>query len=289
MHDQVLKFGAMIVDNLRTFKQPVFVYLPPNCELRGGAWVVVDPTINASMMEMYADPESRGGVLEPEGLVSIKFRRPAKEATMYRLDDTYRALADELKKCKGSRSEEALELQRKLSERYDLLEGMYHQVAVNFADLHDRATRMKHKECIRDIVPWAQARPYFYWRLRRRLAEDRIRNIMNSYSPKSKDADYKLKRWFLDSVGPDKASKWEDDRVVAAWYRDNCNADGTLDPKSALARVLRKEQTQAAMDQVTSTTKGLPEEDALRVVMNLAEQLGPEAREKLARSLGTSA
>lgn len=27
------------------------------------------------MMEMYADSESRGGVLEPEGTVEIKFRK----------------------------------------------------------------------------------------------------------------------------------------------------------------------------------------------------------------------
>jgi hypothetical protein len=28
------------------------------------------------MMEMYADAEARGGVLEPEGTVEIKFRKP---------------------------------------------------------------------------------------------------------------------------------------------------------------------------------------------------------------------
>lgn len=54
MYEEVLKFGAMIVDALRVYNQPVFVYLPPNGELRGGAWVVVDPSINPSQMEMYA-------------------------------------------------------------------------------------------------------------------------------------------------------------------------------------------------------------------------------------------
>lgn len=29
----------------------------------------------ADMMEMYADAESRGGVLEPEGTIEIKFRK----------------------------------------------------------------------------------------------------------------------------------------------------------------------------------------------------------------------
>ena len=40
MFDEVLKFGATIVDALVQYKQPVFVYLPPNATLRGGAWAV---------------------------------------------------------------------------------------------------------------------------------------------------------------------------------------------------------------------------------------------------------
>lgn len=55
MYDEVVKYGAMIVDALRIYSQPVFIYLPPHGELRGGAWVVVDPTINPDHMEMYAD------------------------------------------------------------------------------------------------------------------------------------------------------------------------------------------------------------------------------------------
>ena len=55
MYDEVLKYGSMIVDALRAYRQPVFIYLPPHGELRGGAWVVVDPTINLDYMEMYAD------------------------------------------------------------------------------------------------------------------------------------------------------------------------------------------------------------------------------------------
>ena len=46
MYDEILKFGSLIVDSLRGYQQPVFVYLPPHATLRGGAWVVVDSTIN---------------------------------------------------------------------------------------------------------------------------------------------------------------------------------------------------------------------------------------------------
>ncbi|CAB1319436.1 unnamed protein product [Coregonus sp. 'balchen'] len=63
MYDQVLKFGAYIVDGLREFHQPVLIYIPPHAELRGGSWVVIDPTINPLCMELYADRESRWAFL----------------------------------------------------------------------------------------------------------------------------------------------------------------------------------------------------------------------------------
>lgn len=59
MYEEVLKYGSMIVDALREYKQVIYVYLPPNGELRGGAWVVLDPSINPEHMQMYADRESR--------------------------------------------------------------------------------------------------------------------------------------------------------------------------------------------------------------------------------------
>lgn len=89
MFDEVLKYGAYIVDNLVDYKQPVFVYIPPFAELRGGAWVVVDPTINIDMMEMYADVNSRGGILEPDGTVEVKFRKVDLLKAMTRLDTQY--------------------------------------------------------------------------------------------------------------------------------------------------------------------------------------------------------
>ena len=59
MFDEVLKFGSMIVDALVAYQQPLFVYIPPHAELRGGAWVVVDSTINSDVMEFYAAEDAR--------------------------------------------------------------------------------------------------------------------------------------------------------------------------------------------------------------------------------------
>lgn len=86
MYEQIVKFGAYIVDGLREYKQPVLVYLPPNAELRGGAWAVLDSLINPQYMESYADPESRGGILEPEGTVEVKYKEKDLVKTINRLD-----------------------------------------------------------------------------------------------------------------------------------------------------------------------------------------------------------
>ena len=39
MYNEVLKYGSYIVDALVAYEQPVFVYIPPFGELRGGSWV----------------------------------------------------------------------------------------------------------------------------------------------------------------------------------------------------------------------------------------------------------
>lgn len=86
MYDQIVKFGAYIVDGFREYTRPIFVYIPPYGELRGGAWAVVDTMINPRYMEMFADHTSRGGVLEAEGIVEIKFRAKDIIKTINRLD-----------------------------------------------------------------------------------------------------------------------------------------------------------------------------------------------------------
>ncbi len=45
LFEGVLQAGSLIVDNLRLYKEPVFVYMMPGAELRGGAWVVVDSKV----------------------------------------------------------------------------------------------------------------------------------------------------------------------------------------------------------------------------------------------------
>ena len=42
MYKEVLKYGSYIVDALVKYEQPIFIYIPPFGELRGGSWVSLD-------------------------------------------------------------------------------------------------------------------------------------------------------------------------------------------------------------------------------------------------------
>ncbi|KAG8531397.1 Acetyl-CoA carboxylase [Bacidia gigantensis] len=218
MYNEILKYGSYIVDALVKYEQPVFVYIPPFGELRGGSWVVVDPTINADFMEMYADEDARGGVLEPEGIVGIKYRRDRQLETMARTDTTYAELKAALED-KSLTAEKRAEIKTKMTERETLLLPVYSQIALQFADLHDRAGRMKAKETIRMPLQWKEARRFFYWRLRRRLNEDSLIKKINASSPKDlasrSSSLQKLQAW----TGIQDFDT--NDRAVASWYEEN--------------------------------------------------------------------
>lgn len=170
MFNEILKYGSYIVDSLSKYKQPIFIYIPPYCELRGGSWVVIDPTVNEDMMEMYADEESRAGILEPGGVVEIKFRKEKLLRCMSRLDPIYISLKKQLQDPNLSQDQLA-EIKTKINEREKLLLPIYQQISIEYADLHDRPIRMKRKGVIRQSLQWSQSRRFFYWRLRRRLNE----------------------------------------------------------------------------------------------------------------------
>ncbi|CCH45634.1 acetyl-CoA carboxylase, putative [Wickerhamomyces ciferrii] len=216
MYNEVLKYGSFIVDALVDYKQPIITYIPPTGELRGGSWVVVDPTINADMMEMYADVESRAGVLEPEGMVGIKYRREKLLATMTRLDKTYGDLKKKLTDPSLSQ-EDHVKVSAELATRERALLPIYQQISVQFADLHDRSGRMVAKGTIRKELEWVNARRFFFWRIRRRLNEEylikRIGEELKQSTRIEKVA--RLRSWYPTSID------FEDDRSVATWIEEN--------------------------------------------------------------------
>ncbi|CDS10010.1 hypothetical protein LRAMOSA02687 [Lichtheimia ramosa] len=279
MYNEVLKYGAMIVDALCNYKQPVFVYLVPNGELRGGAWVVIDTTINQDMMEMYADTQARGGVLEPEGIVEIKYRKAQQLATMERLDERYASLKRQLEDSNKS-TEEKNDIKKQLEAREQELLPVYQQIAIQFADLHDRAGRMQAKGVIRKPLEWRHARHYFYWRVRRRLAEEyTLRKIVSTTSNRlSREQMYNLvKQWFSQDNNND-TSQWDDaDRHVAEWFDKKA---------SHIEQRISKLKSDTAKEQVVLL--GAMDQDAvIEGFSKLMENMSPEIRKETLRKLAT--
>jgi hypothetical protein len=161
-------------------------------------------------MEMYADPTARGGVLETEGTLDVKFRKKDVIATAHRLDDKLRALDQELAALEGMAPGDASSvsagvagsapaasasirtkesIQKEIRARESLLFPTYHQVATQFADLHDTPGRMRAKHCLDGIVPWERAREVFYWKLQRRIKEcawvKRITAVLDEVAPRA--------------------------------------------------------------------------------------------------------
>jgi acetyl-CoA carboxylase/biotin carboxylase 1 len=223
MFDEVLKYGSLIVDAFVKCEQPVFVYIPPHAEIRGGAWVVLDASINESVMEMYASAEhAKGGVLEANGAATVKYRTKDILATMHRLDEKLIALDQELEErvCEIEREE----ISNKIKEREQALLPVYEQISVQFCELHDTPGRMKAVGVIERAVEWKSARHYFYWRLRRKLAEYDLRKKIIETAQVGRGtevltpvkASALIKSWFLETKGATEGL-WNDDKAVLSW------------------------------------------------------------------------
>ncbi|CAA0843383.1 Acetyl-CoA carboxylase 1, partial [Striga hermonthica] len=231
LFEGILQAGSTIVENLRTYKQPVFIYIPMTGELRGGAWVVVDSKINPDHIEMYAEKTAKGNVLEPEGLIEIKFRTRELLECMGRLDPELVSLKSKLAEAGDSRF--ALEnLQGQIKAREKKLLPLYTQIATKFAELHDTSLRMAAKGVIKQVVEWAHSRSFFYRRLHRRVVEDSlVRAVRDAggHGVGYKAARDLIKKWFLDSdvVGGNESS-WMDDEAFFSWMNDVRNYEERL-------------------------------------------------------------
>jgi len=209
MSGEILKFGSMIVDALREYKHPIYIYFPPYGELRGGSWVVVDPTINEEKMTMFSDPEARGGILEPAGIVEIKFRVADQLKVMHRIDVQLQLLDAELE---AADDESREDIREQIAAREELLKPVYLQAATEFADLHDKTGRMKAKGVIKEAVPWAESRKYFFYLAKRRIAQDNYVNLL-------KDADTSLDyAGALNILEGMCSADWEDNEAVLEYY-----------------------------------------------------------------------
>uniref|UniRef100_A0A4W3J068 Acetyl-CoA carboxylase 1-like n=1 Tax=Callorhinchus milii TaxID=7868 RepID=A0A4W3J068_CALMI len=285
MYDQVLKFGAYIVDGLREYRQPMLVYIPPHAELRGGSWVVIDPTINPRHMEMYADKESRGGVLEPEGTVEIKFRKKDLVKTMRRVDPVYTRLAERLGTPELSAAERK-DLEAKLKEREEFLLPIYHQVAVQFADLHDTPGRMQEKGVITDVLEWPTSRTFFYWRLRRLLLEDVVKTKIVQANGELTDGQIQamLRRWFVEAEGAVKAYLWDNNKDVVQWLEKQLQEEEGA--RSVIDENIKYISRDYILKQIRSLVQANPEV-AMDSIVHMTQHISPTQRAEIVRILST--
>jgi acetyl-CoA carboxylase/biotin carboxylase 1 len=248
MFAEVLKYGAMIVDALVDYKHPITIYIPPNGELRGGAWVVLDPKINPDQMEMFADVEARGGILEPPAASEIVFKQDKHVIEMmHRLDDKLRQLDADLKGGK--------DVSKEIKAREKLLLPMYKQVSVTYCDLHDRSGRMKGLGAIREELKWSESRAYLHWRIRRRLQEN---GAAKKLQEGVGDLPYADAAAVVRSMVADVESGG--DRVVAQWIESN---------SISIAAKVESERQRLTSDRIFKMFSSLPAAARADVVRDL--------------------
>lgn len=279
MYEQIVKFGAYIVDGLREYKQPVLVYLPPNSELRGGAWAVLDSLINPTYMEMYADPESRGGVLEPEGIVEVKYKDKDLIKTINRLDHVVLDLTKQIEQ-NAENKDKVAELEHGIKERTAALLHVYHTVAVHFADLHDTPERMLEKGCISEIVPWRTSRTWLHWRLRRLILEQQfVKQVIAAQDNLNVgQARAMLRRWFVEDKGTTEAYIWDSNKDAVEWLLAQ-NA-----PESVVSTNINAVKRDAIISQIQKSLEECPDV-ALDTVVGLCQTLSPANRAEVIRTL----
>ncbi|KAK1431271.1 hypothetical protein QVD17_07727 [Tagetes erecta] len=247
LFEGILQAGSTIVENLRTYKQPVIVYIPKAGELRGGAWVVVDSRINSDHIEMYAETTAKGNVLEPEGMIEIKFRNKELLECMSRLDPQIQKLKEKLKY-----DQSIINL---IKAREKQLLPIYTQMATKFAELHDTSLRMAEKGVVKKVVDWKISRVFFYKRLQRKLAEgcliSRIRDAAGETLVSSYKCAYEMiKQWFTERR---RQELWIDDDAFFKWKDD---------PKNYMDKLneLRKQKVRnELLKMVTSDLEALPQ------------------------------
>ena len=187
---------------------------------------------------------------------------------------------------------------------------MYHQIAVQFADLHDTPGRMLNKEVISGVIEWRTSRKFFYWRLRRLLVQDHV--VKEIIKDSKKDIQFVearnlLKQWFEDAQLANSINKlktfkdevrlfkvikiliiiinffffkndlknWNNNELIAQWLESQITSDRILAPDSFLATKLDRIKHDAILKQLQMIIETNPD-IALESVGNLVKVASAE-------------
>jgi acetyl-CoA carboxylase/biotin carboxylase 1 len=111
--------------------------------------------------------------------------------------------------------EDKASIKEQIAAREEQLKPVYLQAATEFADLHDKTGRMKAMGVIKSAVPWEKSREFFFWRAKRRIAEDDFVDQLREADPSlTKDSATAI----LTSLY---SGDWEDNKAVASFFEQN--------------------------------------------------------------------
>ncbi|MFW3146919.1 MAG: carboxyl transferase domain-containing protein [Thermoplasmatota archaeon] len=171
LYEEIIKFGATIVDELVCFDLPVILYFPPFAELRGGAWVVIDSQINPDRIVLIADEHATGSILEPSGMESVPLIQRQIQRDMIQQDPV-------LSELYGNRTKFATQMDRikkidkQIEEREREIWPKYVKKWTKIFRLHNTAERMGAIGIASEVVPTSKAREAIYRALMNGLKKD---------------------------------------------------------------------------------------------------------------------
>jgi len=215
---------------------------------------------------MYADKDSRGGVLEPEGTVSVKFKQRDIVQTMKRIDPSYKELFEKIDNSATS-DDERKDAQTALRHREAYLMPCYHMVTKTFSDLHDTPQRRLAKGVIQEILDWREARQFFYWKVRRRLLESEYEQKLKAASKSLNRGQMQsmLRRWFIEAKGPVQAYLWDSNPAVVEWLT---NSDDVATVEENV-RIVSREALLQRIDSIAEDSEDL----SLEAVIHLLQKM----------------
>jgi biotin carboxylase/acetyl-CoA carboxylase carboxyltransferase component len=90
MYNNVLDFGSMIVSELSSFTNKIYLYIPEHAQLRGGSMVVFSKSINPTNISFCVHQNSNINVLEPNATKELKFKTndEMKYSNLYNLNSS---------------------------------------------------------------------------------------------------------------------------------------------------------------------------------------------------------
>jgi acetyl-CoA carboxylase carboxyltransferase component len=157
LYDEVIKFGAMIVDELVHFDLPVILYFPPYAELRGGAWVVIDSQINPDQIILIADEHATGSILEPSGMESVPLVQRQIRRDMIQQDPVLSKLYRNRTKY-ATQMDRIKQIDQQIEEREAEIWPKYVKKWTKIFRLHNTAERMGAIGIASEVVPTSKAR-----------------------------------------------------------------------------------------------------------------------------------